>query len=336
MKEEGNSAEKSLEELGEEWALSKIISAIRTILGGRLGIGDDAVELPVNNKIIVSGDMLVSSTDVPPGMTPRQTGVKAVTSVVSDFAAKGAQPLFFITELGLPKTMKGSEFSELLSGILDAASFYGGRVVAGDTNQANEIVIGVVGIGYSDSPLPRSGARPGDIVAVTGFFGKTYTGLHAAFNANLEEKWKPLIESILNPKARLVEGLTISRAHLATASIDSSDGLEACLYELSHWSQVGFRITDPPIDPLAQEYAETYGLDLIEAVFRGGEEYELVVTIPREKFEEAASLLKEKGCNLIPIGEATNNMLINLELGGKSFELRGRGWTHFRRNQPNK
>ncbi|GBC71905.1 Thiamine-monophosphate kinase [Candidatus Calditenuaceae archaeon HR02] len=320
---------KALEELGEDWIISMILKSLKPIEKGRLQIGDDAVELSINGQIVVSGDMLVASTDVPPGMTHYQIGSKAVVSVVSDFAAKAAQPLFFVIELGLPKEMRGNEFLELWSGILEAGRAYGGEVVAGDTNQAREILVGVVGIGYSEAPIPRRGARPGDILAVTGEFGKTYTGLHAAFNSNTEEKWRPLLDAVFNPKPRIREGLAIGKAKLATASIDSSDGLEACLFELSQWSGVGFRVTDPPIDPLAAEYAAAYSLDIFEAIFRGGEEYELVLTIPRDSFDDALAVLRGLGCRLIPIGEATREKSIVAWLEGKRYELSGRGWRHF-------
>ncbi|MEM0482078.1 MAG: thiamine-phosphate kinase [Nitrososphaerota archaeon] len=320
---------KTLSELGEDWIVSKILESLKPIKKGRLQIGDDAVEITVDEKIVVSGDMLVASTDVPPGMTSRQTGSKAVVSVVSDFAAKAAQPLFFVVELGLPREMRGDEFLELWTGILETARTYGGEVVAGDTNQAKEVSVGVVGIGYSEAPIPRRGARPGDILAVTGEFGKTYTGLHAAFNSNTENRWKSLLEAVFNPRPRLREGLAIGKARLATASIDSSDGLEACLYELSQWSGVGFRVTDPPIDPVAAEYITTYNLDMFNAVFRGGEEYELVLTIPRESLNDAVATLRELGCRLIPIGEATREKSIIAWLDGKRYELSGRGWRHF-------
>ncbi|MEM0381557.1 MAG: thiamine-phosphate kinase [Nitrososphaerota archaeon] len=327
MEEEAR--DRSLVELGEDWILSKILKSLKPISEGRLQVGDDAVEIPSSGLLVVSGDMFFASTDAPPGMKPRQMGSKAIVSVVSDFAAKAAQPLYFIVELGLPGKMRGDEFLELWSGILEAGRDYGGEVVAGDTNQALEISIGVVGIGVSEKPIPRGGARPGDILAVTGLFGKTYTGLHAAFHSNLEERWRPLLDAIYNPRPRIREGLAIGRARLATASIDSSDGLEACLFELSRWSGVGFEVTDPPIDPLAREYVSAYNLDVVEAVFRGGEEYELVLTIPRESFDEAASILKGLGSRLIPIGEAKPDRSIVAWIDGKTYHLSGRGWRHF-------
>lgn len=323
--------DRSLSELGEDWLISHILKSLKPTGVSRLQVGDDAVEVSVQGReVVVSGDMLVSSTDIPPGMTHRQAGSKAVVSVVSDFAAKSAQPLYFVVELGLPREMRGREFIELWAGVLETARRYGGEVVAGDTNQSCEIVIGVVGVGYSESPISRSGARPGDILAVTGLFGKTYTGLHAAFNSNLEEKWHPLLDAIYNPRPRLREGLEIGKARLATAAIDSSDGLEACLYEISRWSGVGFQVTDPPIDPVAQEYATRFNIDLVEAVFRGGEEYELVLTVPRSRFKEAEELMKSIGTQLIPIGEATRERSIRVSFDGRNFELRGKGWRHFR------
>jgi len=321
---------RTLSELGEDWLLEFILRTLKPVGGGRLEPGDDAVELTLQGRIIVSGDMLVSSTDIPPGMTLRQAGAKAIVSVVSDFAAKAAQPLYFLVELGLPGGMRAEEFAELWSGITEAARLYGGEVVGGDVNQAAEVLVGVVGIGLSESPISRRGARPGDVLAVTGLFGRTFTGLHAALNSVGDEKWRPLLDAVYNPRPRLKEGLAIGRAGLASSSIDSSDGLESCLHELSKWSGVGFEVTDPPVDPLAREYALDMGLNLLDAVFRGGEEYELVVTIPPERMSEAQVLLRGIGSTLIPIGETIVGRDISVWLEGKRYILTGKGWRHFR------
>ncbi len=323
--------DKELRELGEDWVLERILGSLSSPQSTRLKIGDDAVELCVGEKIVVSGDMLVESTDVPPGMSRRQIGLKSVTSVISDLAAKGAEPLYFIVELGLPAKLRGREFIELWNGILEAAERYGGTVVGGDTNEAGEIVIGVTGIGMAHNPVPRAGARPGEILAVTGPFGKTYAGLHAAIRGLNDPRWRPLLEAVYEPKARLKEGIALANAGIPTAAIDSSDGLEACLHELSLMSGVGFIVERLPLDPLAEEYLRDQGLDLIEAVFRGGEEYELVLTLPASKLEEALTRLSHLGSTLTPIGRVVAEMGVKVETRGGVIKLGGKGWRHFRR-----
>lgn len=327
----GDELDKELSELGEDWVLERILGSLSSPQNTRLRIGDDAVELCVGERIVVSGDMLVESTDVPPGMSPRQIGLKAVTSVISDFAAKGAEPSYFIVELGLPIRLRGRDFLELWKGILEAAEKYGGQVVGGDTNEAKEIIIGVTGIGKAHNPVPRTCARPGEILAVTGPFGKTYAGLHAALQGLDNPRWRPLLEAVYEPKARLKEGLALANAGIPTAAIDSSDGLEACLHELSVMSGVGFFVERLPLDPLAEEYVRDHGLDPIEAVFRGGEEYELVLTLPASRLDEALTRLSYLGSTLIPIGRVVAERGVVVETSGGVIELRGKGWRHFRR-----
>jgi thiamine-monophosphate kinase len=322
--------DKALGELGEEWVLREILASLSDVPALRLGVGDDAVELRGAEDMVVAGDMLVESTDVPLGMSHRQIGMKAVTAVASDFAAKGAEPQYFFVELGLPASMKGREFRDLWGGILSASKMYGGVVVGGDTNEAKEIVVGVVAIGRAINPISRKGARPGDILAVTGLFGKTYAGLHAAFSGNRDPKWRPLLDAVYEPRARLREGVELARAGLATSSIDSSDGLEACLRELSDMSGVGFIVERLPLDPLAEEYVRVHGLDLYEAVLRGGEEYELVLTVPSSRLEDAARLLEGLGCSLIPVGKAVEDRTVTIRSGNSEMELRGKGWRHFK------
>lgn len=318
-----------ISDVGESWLLKFIISRLSKIEGSKLSPGDDAFDFIIPGRAICSGDTLVEHTDIPPGMTLRQAGRKAIVAVISDLAAKGAYPQYIVIQLGLREDMELAQFEELWAGFEDACNEYCVKIVGGDTNESNELIISVFGIGFAENLIPRTGARPGDIVATTGLFGTTYTGLHALFNLITDEKWNRLRESVLYPRARLLEGITIARSGLATSSIDSSDGLATSLQQLSQASDVGFFIDKLPTDPLAAEYADQYGLDLFDAVMFGGEEYELIVTLPESAINKINTELSKHGSKLIPIGTTTEKKELAVDWQGSIRKVISGGWEHF-------
>lgn len=326
----GEDGERRLSEIGERLVVEYITRRMRSPAASVLGIGDDAFAFRSEGVMVCCGDMLVKSTDAPPGMTPRQIGAKSVVSVISDLAAKGAAPLYIFVNLGLEPNMTWGEFLELWGGVEEASEEYGASIVGGDTNESPELTLSIFCIGVSERPIPRSGARPGDIVAVTGLFGRTYTGLHSIFNGIDDERWRPLRESVFSPRARLREGLAAASTGAVTAAVDSSDGLAYSLAELMRASGVGFRVERLPLDPLAAEYASEYGLDRLTAVMHGGEEYELVLTVPGGSFDLVSEALARVGGSLIPIGRATEGVGLVVVEDGEERSVEPLGWEHLR------
>src|SRR5712691_9753564 len=149
--------------------------------GVPLGFDDDVSAIPFSPKnwIIVKTDMFVGSTDVPPGMTVQEAARKAVVATVSDFAAKGVRPRALMVSLGLPAPAEKMTVQDIARGIDQAAREYRCKIIGGDTNQADHLVIDIIGVGFANPKtlVRRIGARPGDIIAVTGPFGKTSAGL---------------------------------------------------------------------------------------------------------------------------------------------------------------
>src|SRR6267378_7429441 len=149
--------------------------------GVPLGYDDDVSAIPLSSEtwIIVKTDMLVGSTDIPPGMTVQEAARKAVVATVSDFAAKGVKPRALMVSLGLSAPAKKTTIQELARGLGQAAREYQCKIIGGDTNQADDLVIDIIGVGFANprTLVRRNGARPGDVVAVTGPFGKTSAGL---------------------------------------------------------------------------------------------------------------------------------------------------------------
>jgi len=326
---------KSIKSLGEREVIN-IISNQLEMPEMPIPFGDDVSAININEETlaVLKTDMLVGKTDVPPGMSLRQAARKAVVMNISDFAAKGVKPLVMLVSLGLPRDLNEDDVREIGKGLNEGAREYDTYVIGGDTNESSDLIISCSLLGFSNKEklVSRSGARPGDIVAVTGEFGKTAAGLKIlleGFSAS-ENVEKALKESVLLPKARLKEGLALSKVGGLTASIDSSDGLAWSLYEISYASDVGFIIDNVPIAWEAVEFARAHNLDPWELSLYGGEEYELIVTVKPEFWWKVKKAVEKIGSSLTRIGIATEEKKIRLKIDGETRIIERRGWEHFK------
>lgn len=296
-----------------------------------LGFSDDVSAIPLSSKawLIVKADMLVASTDVPPGMTTRELARKSIVATVSDFAAKGVRPLALIASLGLPAPARATKIQELARGLGQAAREYGCRIIGGDTNRAEDLVIDIAGVGVADprKVVRRSGARPGDIVGVTGSFGRSAAGLKILLSnrKNHPARYRSLINAVRHPKAQLSTGIVLAKGGV-TSSIDSSDGLALSLHQIAQASNVGIRLDTLPIAREVQDFAEEVGLSATDLALYGGEEYELVVTASPSRF----AALKKRVRSLIEIGwvePASRGLTVAIR--EKQLPIKERGWEHF-------
>ncbi len=327
---------KTDEKLGERRIIEIMQSRLDLMPKMPIPFGDDVSAYNIGNinLAVLKTDMLVDKTDVPPGMSLWQAARKAVIMNVSDFAAKGVKPLVILVSLGFPRKLTEKNIEEIGDGLNAGAREYGAYVIGGDTNEASDIIISlsVFGISKKNMLMLRSGARPGDIVAVTGFFGKTSAGLKILLE-NFEAPQKirrTLVDSVLMPYARLKEGLAISQTKAVTASIDSSDGLAWSLHEIAKASDVGFIINSLPTSNDVEIFARITKLDLLELTLYGGEEYELVLTIKPELWRKAEKTVERVGGELLRIGEVTADKQILLEINGRRSTIEPRGWEHFK------
>jgi thiamine-monophosphate kinase len=219
-------------------------------------------------------------------------------------------------------------------GLNAGAREYNTFVIGGDTGESSDLVISVslFGLARKNALMLRSGARPGDLVAVSGSFGKTAAGLRILLHdlkARADVRGK-LVESVLAPKAKLKEGLALSRTRAVTASTDSSDGLAWSLHEIARSSKVGFLIDTVPASREVIEFAKMNDLDPLELTFYGGEEYELVVTVKPKLFEKAKKAVEQVGGELLLIGRVTADEQVLLRIRGKTRVIEPRGYEHFR------
>ncbi|TMI25456.1 thiamine-phosphate kinase [Candidatus Bathyarchaeota archaeon] len=297
-----------------------------------LGFDEDVAALPMSDRrlVVVKTDMLVGSTDIPPGMTLNQAARKAVVATVSDFAAKGVQPKALLVSLGLIPPVTRGTVREIARGLSNGALEYGCRIIGGDTGQSDDLVIDCIGIGFGErgAILPRDGARPGDIVAVTGPFGKTNAGLRILLSKKLRtRRFSGLVSSILHPVARLRVGLELARTGAVSSSIDSSDGLAWSLHEIARLSHVKIVLDKIPVAPDVEGFAREHRLSREDLALFGGEEYELVMTIKRASFASVRSRVP----SLLKIGHVERGRgEVVAEFEGRIRSIEPRGYEHFR------
>jgi len=327
---------KTYKKLGERKIIEVIQSCLDIMPKMPIPFGDDvsAYDVGNGNLAVLKTDMLVDKTDVPPGMSLWQAARKAVVMNVSDFAAKGVKPLIMLVSLGLPRKLTRKDIEEIGEGLNAGARGYNAYIIGGDTNEASDLLISLslFGIAKKNMLMLRSGAKPGDLVAVTGFFGKTSAGLKIlidGFKAPQKIR-KTLVESVLMPHARLKEGLALSRTRAITASIDSSDGLAWSLHEIAKASNVGFLINRIPTAKEVERFATINELDQLELTLYGGEEYELVLTVKPRLWKKAEKAVEKVGGKLLPMGKVTAEKLVLLEIDGKRRVIEPRGWEHFK------
>jgi thiamine-monophosphate kinase len=322
--------------LGEHKIIEIIKSHLETMPNMPVPFGDDVSAVNLNQKqvAVLKTDMLVGKTDVPKGMSLWQAARKAIIMNISDFASKGVQPTAALVSLGLPRDMLRSQIEEVAAGLNAGAREYGAYVIGGDTGEASDLIVAVSLFGTAEKSalMLRSGAEPGDVLAVTGVFGKSAAGLRLLQGNFIvsEPARKVLVDAVLLPKARLAEGLALSRCGAVSASIDSSDGLAWSLHEIARLSNVGFILDNVSIADEARRFAELNGLNAEELALYGGEEYELVLTVKPKEWVNAQAAVESVGGCLLQIGKATREREIVLNVKGEKHAIEARGWEHFR------
>ncbi|NIM45496.1 MAG: thiamine-phosphate kinase [Nitrososphaeria archaeon] len=295
---------------------------------------NDVAQLPLNDgrSLICSIDTLVSSTDIPPGLSLRYAARKAAVSVISDFASKGVGVDGMLLSLSLPPTHAKRDIEEIGRGLSEASREYGFKVLAGDTNEASDLVITCCGLGFTERSIPNRGsARVGDTVVTTGLFGLHALGLEILLEgiqpkSNLE---RLAVQKFTSPMARVDEGGLAVSSGAVTASIDSSDGLLYSLYEIAEHSDVKISIDSLPAYPGIKEAALRYGFSWERLVLGGGEEYELIFTVIRDRWEELENMFSSRGLELLKIGRVEEGSGVYLIEEGMHRRLERTGWEHF-------
>jgi len=302
----------------------------------RLGSGDDAaVTLPAG-ATATSVDALVEGVHFrrEDGFSLEDVGAKALATALSDLAAMGAEPGEAYVVLGVPPDLGEAELLALADGLAEVAAETGTAVAGGDVSRSPVLSLAITVVGHAPRPellISRGGARPGDLLVVTGELGGAAAGLlllqrpelGAGLGAETAER---LRHRQLRPTARLRAGAALAAAG-ATAMIDLSDGLAGDAAHVAAQSQAALRI-DAAAVPLAKglaEVAAAAGRDPLELAASGGEDYELLAAIPAQRLTEAATRIGEAAeTSLTPVGEVGEGEGAEIRLpGGGTLRTRG-------------
>lgn len=306
----------------------QIIILFQRAFGRKTPTMEDVETIKVGKNIaVIKIDTLVSSTDVPPGMSLHDVARKSIVACVSDFAAKGVRPTHCIVSVSLPRSLDRKDIAKLADGFKAASKEFGVSIIGGDTNESDEIIITVSMFGMADRIVHRKGAKNGDIIFVTGHFGKTSSGLKILLE---RRKAKPIFatdakKAVYHATPRLKFGMLAAK--YMTSSMDSSDGLSTTLVELSRQSKKRFIITDIPTTSDVAEFARANKLDLLDLVFNGGEEYEIVATAPQKSVARLRQIAARSKTPFIQIGMVKRGHGVFLK--EYNTELKDLGWSHF-------
>lgn len=311
------------------------------------GIGDDAAVIDAGNStcVLLSTDMLVEGVHFDLSYMPlKHLGYKAVAVNVSDIAAMNAVAQQITVSIAVSNRFSIEAIDELYVGIQSACENYKVDLIGGDTTSSRSgliISVSVVGQSAPDQIAYRSGAKPNDIICVTGDLGAAYIGLQVmerekeVFMADPQmqpeiDKYEYLVGRLLKPEARM--DIVHELKELAikpTAMIDVSDGLASELLHISKASNVGIRIFEKniPIDNDAFNTALEFKLDPITCALNGGEDYELLFTISQADFEKV-----KNHPDIHFIGYVHDNPLQNVMISKQEtvVPLRAQGWDHFK------
>ncbi|OGP70173.1 MAG: thiamine-phosphate kinase [Deltaproteobacteria bacterium RBG_13_58_19] len=305
-----------------------------------LGIGDDcaAMDLGGPDFLLWTIDTLVEGVHFDPAyITLTQLGHKSLAVNLSDIAAMGGEPLYALLSLGWPPGRDLAGALALGQGLAQEARKYGVSVIGGDTvasPQGLAVTVSVLGRVPRGEMLRRAGARPGDEIYVTGPLGEAAAGLEILRRGlKIESEIKePLIQAHLSPQPQLKAGRLLAREGLASALIDLSDGVASDLYHICRAGGVGARLKAQalPLSPQVRAVAQKIGLDPLDLALRGGEDYQLLFTSPREKAASLAQVFSQAG--LAPpifLGEIISGEEVWLKDGDKEKIISGTGYDHF-------
>ncbi len=332
-----------LSDLGEFGLINRLTEKIQLKNDSTLvGVGDDAAVLSYpDKKIVVTTDLLTEGIHFNLMYVPlKHLGYKAVVVNLSDVYAMNATPKQITVSIAISSKFSLEAVEELYSGIHLACEKYGVDLIGGDTTSSlTGLTISITALGEAtdDELVFRSGAKVNDLLCVSGDLGGAYMGLQLLerenevfkVNPNLQpqfEGYDYILERQLKPEARsdvkeLLKTLNIK----PTSMIDISDGLSSEVLHLCKASKVGCNIYEEkiPLDSQTKQFAEELSINPLVAALNGGEDYELLFTVPLESYE-----LIKKEFDLTVIGHITpESEGANLiTTGGSVIPLQAQGW----------
>ncbi len=338
--------ETSLSELGEFGLINHLTSNIKLKHKSTIkGIGDDAAVLDYkNNKTIISTDMLVEGIHFDLTYTPlKHLGYKAVITNLSDICAMNSQPKQITVSIAISEKFSLEAIERIYEGIHLACDKYNVDLIGGDTTSSLTglcICITVLGDNTQENITYRDTAKENNLICVSGNLGAAYMGLQLLerekkmFTENPDiqpdlEGYDYILERQLKPEARLDIVNTLKKNNiLPTAMIDISDGLASEIMHICKDSDKGCVIYEDkiPIDYQTYKMAEEFSMNSTVCALNGGEDYELLFTIPLEKHDIIKNIEDIKIIGHITDKEEGYKLQT---ADGNILDLKAQGWTNF-------
>lgn len=308
-----------------------------------LGIGDDAalVRVSPNRDLILTADLSIEGVHFNARLHPaRSVGHRALARSLSDIAAMGGVPRFALISAALSRAVSRKWIGEFFQGVLDLAVRLRVEVIGGDTSivpRTTMIDVTVAGEVVRGCGLTRSGAQPGDMICVSGRLGQSALGLEILKSHGRRRKragriqrerpgFAEAISSHLYPEPRCELGRWLQRVGIPSALMDISDGLSTDLARLCEASGVGARVYAERV-PRPECVQKERSLEL---ALNGGEDYELLFTVPRLKVAKLAA--RYRGVSLHCIGQIRRSRDVTLVLeDGTEMSLAPAGYDHFQK-----
>ncbi|MGA2160922.1 MAG: thiamine-phosphate kinase [Methanoregula sp.] len=275
---------------------------LKTVMGivGEENCRDDCAVLPCGDQLVVATtDMLHKMTDFVEGMTDWQIGWMSAAVTISDIASMGAAPKYVLIAVGLDRW---EHLAGVMQGAQDCCKRFGAAIIGGDIDHHDELTIVTTGLGLVDRAhlVQRTGARPGDLVCITGTPGQAQAWL---------DGYKQFEKALFEPQPRVGEGHLLSCGGV-TAMMDDSDGIALSLYDLLDVNECGFSIDSGKV-PHPAGIPE---LQARELTLYGGGDYELIFTLPPDRYPVA-------GVPCTVIGQVIPEKTVLVD--GKPVEKRG-------------
>jgi thiamine-monophosphate kinase len=303
------------------------------------GIGDDtAVIRPkrTDEFWLITTDMLVENVDFRrEWYTPRQLGRKSIAVNLSDLAAMGGRPRFYTVSLAVPRGISERWMLEFHEGLAERGKPAGAHLIGGDLSRSGKhiaISISALGESLNRKVIYRSGGKAGDLVYVTGRLGRSAAGLHLLQNGRRRAGsrfQKMALQAHRDPEPRCAAGLWLAQSGLAHSMMDISDGLSMDLPRLCAASRVGAEVWVSSL-PVFRESA-MWGCNPVELALHGGEDYELLFTVPSSKRSRLEQNYPDSLPPVTQIGKlsADAGRVWMIRPDQTRFPLPPRGYDHF-------
>lgn len=332
--------------LGEFGLIDKITDGIVHKNASTIrGIGDDAAELSYpDTRVLVSTDILMEGIHFDLTYVPlKHLGYKSAVVNFSDIYAMNGTPRQIVVSLGISRRFTVEHIQQLYDGLRLACEVYGVDLVGGDTTSSRQglvISVTVIGDAPASKVVGRDGARPNDLICVSGDLGAAYMGLQVlerekAASVGIKD-FEPqftgkeyLVERQLKPEARRDIVAQLDRAGIVpTSMIDISDGLSSELLHICQKSKTGCLVYEEriPIDYQTAVMAQELNMNLVTAAMNGGEDYELLFTVPLSDHDKIKDM---SGIRII--GHITEQKLgcaMITRDGESEIAIKAQGWNH--------